>query len=181
LLRYYHTGSLPRPSATPAVGLAAAALGAACFVRFGFSARGFISAFFAATLVVLSAIDIEQRLLPDRIVLPSTAVVLAAQLAFYPEHAVEWIAAAFGAAGFLFLAALVYRGGLGMGDVKLALLLGAALGKLVFAGLVFGFLAAALAGVILIAREGLSARKKTIPLGPFLAFGAIIALFLGNW
>jgi leader peptidase (prepilin peptidase)/N-methyltransferase len=69
---------------------------------------------------------------------------------------------------------------MGMGDVKLALLLGAMLGKLVAVALMIGMLAALVPAVFLVARHGAAARKMAIPFGPFLAFGAIVALFVGQ-
>jgi leader peptidase (prepilin peptidase) / N-methyltransferase len=164
----------------PAVELATAILVAACFLRFGLSGRALVAALFAATLVVLSAIDVERRILPDLIVLPATTIVLAAQVALFPDRALEWVFAALGASLFLLLALLAYPAGMGMGDVKLALLLGAALGRTVTVGLMIGMLAALGAGIVLFARHGLRARKMPIPFGPFLAFGSLIALFWGD-
>ena len=134
-----------------------------------------VLAFFAAVLVVLAVIDIRTRRLPNRIVIPSAAAVLLAQIAVAPDHALEWILAALGAFLLLLLAHLAYPAGLGLGDVKLALLLGAALGWAVAGALAIGFVAAALAGLALIARDGWNARKRTIPLGPFLAVGGVLA------
>ena len=164
----------------PAVELATGTLVAACFARFGLSSRAFVAAFCVAVLVVLSAIDIERRILPNVIVLPSAALVLAAQLALFPDRAVEWVLAAVAASLFLFVAAVAYPGGMGMGDVKLALLLGAGLGKLVAVAMMLGMLAALLPAVVLLARHGGAARKMAIPFGPFLAFGAVVALFAGD-
>jgi leader peptidase (prepilin peptidase)/N-methyltransferase len=163
-----------------AVELATGVLVAGSFLRFGLSGRAFVAAFFVSVLVVLSAIDFEHRILPDVIVLPATAIVLAAQMALFPDRAVEWLLAALGASLFLFLALLAYPKGMGMGDVKLALLLGAALGKTVVVGLMVGMLAALVPGVYLIARHGAAGRKMAIPFGPFLAFGAVIALLWGE-
>src|ERR671934_542813 len=164
----------------PAVELATALLVAACFLRFGFSGRAFVAAYLCAALVVLSAIDAERRILPDLIVLPSWVVVLAAQIALYPDRALEWVGASLGAALFLFLALVAYPRGMGMGDVKLALLLGAALGKAVSVGFMVGMLAALGFALVLFARHGMAARKMAIPFGPFLAFGALVALFAGD-
>jgi leader peptidase (prepilin peptidase)/N-methyltransferase len=163
-----------------AVELLTAFLVAACFLRFGLTADAFVAAFFCSTLVVLSAIDVERRILPDKIVLPAAAVVLAAQLVLHPNQWVEWILAPLGAAAFLFAALLAYPKGMGMGDVKLCLLLGAMLGKLVLVGLMIGMVAAFVPAVVLLARHGSAARKMAIPFGPFLAFGAIVALFFGD-
>jgi leader peptidase (prepilin peptidase)/N-methyltransferase len=146
----------------------------------GFGARGLISAGVAAVLVALSVVDLEQRRLPNAIVLPATAVVLAAQIAFFPDRALEWVLAAVGAALFLYLPMLVYPAGMGFGDVKLALLLGAATGKAVAFTLFLSTLASAVVALAIIAAAGAEGRKRAIPFGPFLAFGAIVALFAGD-
>ena len=164
----------------PAVELATGVLIAACFFTFGFSGQALVASIFAATLVVLSAIDVERRILPDLIVLPATVIVLAAQIALFPDRTLEWVLASLGAALFLFVALLAYPRGMGMGDVKLALLLGAGLGKAVMVGLMVGMLAALAVSSILFFRHGLAARKMAIPFGPFLAFGALVALFWGE-
>jgi leader peptidase (prepilin peptidase)/N-methyltransferase len=162
-----------------AVELLTAVLVAACFLRFGLSAEAFLAAFFCAALVALSAIDVERRILPDLIVLPSFAVVLVAHMALEPDRALEWVAGSLGASLFLFLALLAYPAGMGMGDVKLALLLGAMLGKYVAVGLMLGMVAALVPSIVLLARHGLAARKMGIPFGPFLALGSVGALFWG--
>ena len=162
----------------PAVELATALLVTACVLAFGLTAYAALSAFFVVTLVTLSAADLRYRIVPNRIVLPAAAIVLVAATALQPSA--EWALAAFGASGFLFVAALAYPQGLGMGDVKLALLLGAMLGRSVAVALMIGFLAALVPSVILFLRHGSKARKMAIPLVPFLAFGAIVALFAGD-
>ena len=162
----------------PAVELATAGLVAACFVAFGLSGEAFVASFFCVVLVVLSAIDLTHRIVPNRIVLPAALVVLVAQTALEPSP--EWALGALGAAGFLFAAALAYPAGMGMGDVKLALLLGAMLGRTVSVGLMVGMVAALVPSVMLLARHGSAARKMGIPFAPFLAFGALVALFAGQ-
>jgi leader peptidase (prepilin peptidase)/N-methyltransferase len=166
------------PLVYPAVELLTAVLIAGCLLAFGLTGKAAVAAFFCAVLVAISAIDLEHRIIPNRIVLPATAVVLVANLALDPSPA--WILGALGASGFLFAAALVYPAGMGMGDVKLALLMGAALGKTVSVALMAGMLAAMVPGVILIARHGAKARKMGIPFGPFLALGSVVALFWGD-
>jgi leader peptidase (prepilin peptidase)/N-methyltransferase len=174
-----HLQALPR-SWQLAVAGSSVVLIAACFARFGFSAHAWVGAILAEALVLLTAIDLDRRLLPDAIVLPAFAVVLLLQLVFYPDRALEWVLAALGAALFFFIPMLVYPAGMGMGDVKLAALLGAALGKAVAAAIFLGLVSAAIVGLFLLVREGLSARKKAIAFGPFLAFGALLVLFLGG-
>ena len=162
----------------PAVELVSALLVAGCVLAFGLTFEAAIAAFFCCALVAISAVDIEHRIVPDKIVLPSTLIVLVAQT--IREPSVEWIVAAFGASLFLFLAVLAYPAGMGMGDVKLALLMGAALGKLVTVALMVGMLAALVPGIYLLARHGQAARKMAIPFAPFLALGSVVALFAGQ-
>jgi leader peptidase (prepilin peptidase) / N-methyltransferase len=162
----------------PAVELLTALLIAASFLAFGWSGKSFVAAFFCAVLVTISATDLAHRIVPNVIVLPAAAVVLVAQTALEPS--VEWVLAALGAALFLLVAALAYPKGMGMGDVKLALLLGAMLGRTVPVGLMLGMVAALVPSVVLLARHGSAARKMTIPFAPFLAFGAVVALFFGD-
>src|SRR3954452_16860128 len=109
---------------------------AGCVLRFGLTWDAAVGAFFCGALVAVSGTDVERRIIPNRIVLPAAGVVLAANTLLHPS--VEWAAAGFGAALFLFLAALAYPGGMGMGDVKLALLLGVALGSTVPVALMVG-------------------------------------------
>lgn len=166
------------PLRYPAVELAAGLLVAGCVWKFGLHPEALVAAFFCLALVAVSATDLEHRVIPNRIVLPAAAVVLAAQTAIHPS--VEWTAGALGASGFLFAAALAYPAGMGMGDVKLALLLGAMLGRTVPVAVMVGMAAALVPAVVLLARHGAKARKMGVPLGPFLALGAVVALFAGH-
>jgi leader peptidase (prepilin peptidase) / N-methyltransferase len=161
----------------PAVELTTAVLAAACFADFGFSLHALAGSIFCAALVAISATDIERRIVPNRVVLPATVVVLALMLVWQPS--VEWPAAGFGAALFLFIAALAYPRGMGMGDVKLALLLGVAVGRAVPVALMVGMLSALVPSALLFARHGVAARKMAIPFAPFLALGGVVALFAG--
>jgi len=162
----------------PAVELATALLVAACVLAFGLSGQMVVAAFFCGVLVAVSAIDLTHRIIPNRIVLPAFVVVLVAQTLLEPSPA--WALGALGASGFLFLALLAYPAGMGMGDVKLALLMGAALGTTVPVALMIGMLAALVPAIFLLARHGSKARKMGIPFGPFLALGSVVALFAGD-
>jgi leader peptidase (prepilin peptidase)/N-methyltransferase len=165
------------PARYPLVELVTGLLVAACFVAFGLTAYAVLAAAFCAVLVVISAIDIEHRIIPNRIVVPATGIVLVARTLIDPSP--EWLVASLAAFGFLLVAALVYPAGMGMGDVKLAALMGAMLGAEVAVALMAGMLLALLPSVVLFARHGTQARKMTIPFGPFLAGGAVISLFFG--
>jgi len=162
----------------PAVELLSGLLVAGCFWKFGFSGSAVVASFFCLALVAVSATDLEHRIIPNRIVVPGAAIVLAANTALHPSP--RWAIAALAASGFLFAAALAYPAGMGMGDVKLALLMGAALGRTVPVAMFVGMVAAMIPGIYLIARHGKAARKMGIPLGPFLALGSLVALFAGD-
>jgi prepilin signal peptidase PulO-like enzyme (type II secretory pathway) len=162
----------------PLVEAVTALLVVACFATFGATAYAALAAGFCAVLVTLSVIDLRHRIVPNRIVLPSTVAALAIHTVLDPS--VAWVGGALGAAGFLFLAVLAYPKGLGMGDVKLALLLGAVLGGAVSVALMLGFVAALVPSAVLFARHGQTARKMAIPLVPFLSLGAVVALFFGD-
>ena len=163
----------------PLVEAVTAGLVVACVAVFGPTFEAALAAGFCAVLVTLSVIDWNHRIVPNRIVLPAAAVALVAHTAIDPS--LEWLVAALGASGFLFAAVLAYPKGLGMGDVKLALLLGAVLGASVGVALMVGMFAALVPSVVLFARHGSAARKMGLPFVPFLAFGAVVALFAGEW
>jgi len=163
----------------PAVEAATGLLVVLCALVFGFTADAIVGASFCIVLVTLAAIDIEHRIIPNRIVLPAAGVAVVAQTLLHPSA--EWAIAAACAAFFLLVAALVYPQGMGMGDVKLALLLGAMLGQFVLVALMLALLSAIVPATVLAARHGRSARKMAIPFAPFLAFGAVVALLTGGW
>ncbi|MDH5281838.1 MAG: prepilin peptidase [Thermoleophilia bacterium] len=169
----------PIPIFYPLVEFVAAALIVACVAVFGPTSEAALAAGFCAVLVTLSAIDVQLRIVPNRIVVPAAAVALVVHTAIAPSA--EWLLAALAAAGFLFAVVLVYPKGLGMGDVKLALLLGAVLGASVSVALMLGLFAALVPAVVLVSRHGTDARKMGVPLVPFLALGAVVTLFLGEW
>jgi leader peptidase (prepilin peptidase) / N-methyltransferase len=166
------------PLRYPAVELATGLLVAACLLAFGASAYALLAAAWCAVLVAISAIDLEHRIVPNRIVVPAAAAVLVVRTLIDPSP--EWLLGALGASAFLFAAALAYPAGMGMGDVKLALLLGAMLGRDVGVGLMAGMIAALVPSIVLLARHGGAARKMGIPFAPFLAIGALVALFAGE-
>jgi len=170
--------SAPRSSRLPLVTAGSGLLAAGCGLAFGFTAEALISAFFCWILVVVTRTDLEHRLIPDRIVLPGAVALIAARTLDDPS--VAWLLAALGSGLVLFLIAFAYPKGMGMGDVKLAAFLGAGLGISVIVALFIGFFAAFVPALVLLVRHGRAARKQTIPLGPFLALGGVVALFAGG-
>lgn len=169
---------VPRSSRLPLVVLGTAVLGGACGLVFGFTLEAAAAALFCWVLVVITRTDLEHRLIPDTVVLPAAVGVLA--LRTVDDPSLEWGLSALGAGLVLFLIALVYPGGLGMGDVKLSAFLGAGLGIFVVIAMFVGFFIAFVPAAVLFARHGKEARRSAIPLGPFLALGGVIALFWGD-
>jgi len=134
--------------------------------------------FVIAVLAVLSWRDLRARVIPNRIVLPAWTIVLVSQVVLHPGHWDEWLIASGVAAAVFFVPALVYPEGLGMGDVKLVGLIGAALGYAVLNGLLVGTALAGLFAAALLLRYGSGARRVTFPYGPFLAAGAVVVLLV---
>ena len=136
---------------------------------------------FVLLLVPIAFIDLDHRIIPNKLTGPGAvlAVVLVAALdtAALPEHLIAGLAAG----GFLLAAALAKPGGMGMGDVKLAAVMGLFLGRAVAPALLVALVAGSLVGVALMARRGVrDARGTTIPFGPWLALGGVVALFAGD-
>lgn len=134
-----------------------------------------------ATLVVVVQTDLEFMIVPNKVVYPAFLAGAVAQAAVRPDEWVTWGISALAASGFLLTAALVYPRGMGMGDVKLAAVLGLLLGRAVVPAMMIAFLAGSLVGFALMAKLGVAAgRKVKVPFAVFLAFGAVIAIFVGE-
>jgi len=139
---------------------------------------------FVSALIVVSQVDLEKKIIPDIVILPVAALGVPLMIVLGSAPWWQWPLAGLGAAGFLFLISEVYFRvrhveGMGFGDVKLALCMGVYLGPAVVPALFLGFFSGAIVGVVMIGgRRGDS--KTAIPFGPFLAAGAILALFFGG-
>jgi leader peptidase (prepilin peptidase)/N-methyltransferase len=134
---------------------------------------------FVAMLIAVAGIDLDHRIIPNKILLPAAVWGLAATIVFRPDNIDDSLIAGGIAFGALLLTALVYPAGMGMGDVKLAGVMGIYLGSGVAPAMLAGFLAGSVVGLLIIAREGREARKKGVPFGPFLAVGGLIGVFAG--
>jgi leader peptidase (prepilin peptidase)/N-methyltransferase len=133
-----------------------------------------------AVLVPVALIDLDSRIIPNRITLPAAVAAVIAGAATRPSGLPEQLIAGAAAGGFLLIFVLAYPRGMGMGDVKLAGVLGLFLGRSVGVAILSGTLIGALAGAVVMARVGVGAGRKTaVPFGPFLALGGLIALFAG--
>lgn len=139
-------------------------------------AYAFVAALSAAVLVVVTATDLERRIIPNKVVLPAAAVVLLVQLAVSPAHGAGALAAGAAAAAFFAVPGLINGSLVGMGDAKLALLLGFALRAKVIGALLLAFAGIFPVALFVVIRGGWKARKTSLPFGPFLAFGGLVIL-----
>jgi leader peptidase (prepilin peptidase)/N-methyltransferase len=134
---------------------------------------------FAAMLIAVANIDLEHRIVPNKILLPLAVWGVAATALVRPDSLGESLIAGGAAFTALLLTALAYPGGMGMGDVKLAGVMGLYLGVSVVPALLFAFFAGSVVGIALIARHGAGARKQGVPFAPFMAAGAFVGLLAG--
>jgi leader peptidase (prepilin peptidase) / N-methyltransferase len=176
--RCRHCGARISPR-YPAVELITALVFAAVVLVRGFDDDLIIELPFVAALIALAGIDLDHKLLPNKIVYPLAAWGVVAVLIADRDDVVEHLAAGAGAFLFLFVAVLAYPRGMGMGDVKLAGAMGIYLGASVIPALLVAFLTGSVVGLAIIAREGAEARKKAVPFGIFLALGGIVAVLAG--
>src|SRR3954452_417121 len=135
---------------------------------------------FVAVLAAVTLTDLERRVIPNAVLVAGSLIGLAIVGATDPASLPERVAAAAGAGGFLLLFALVYPRGMGMGDVKLAAVMGLFLGASVVPALFVGIALGALVGFWLMLRYGAEARKHAVPFGPFLAIGGVVGLLAGS-
>ena len=158
----------------------AAGLGAfaGSFADFGLGTRALIGAVLCPALVLLAVIDAQHLLLPNAIVLPTTLAVAVILVVGAPSSFLPHLAAAAALGGFFFAFAALFPGSMGFGDAKLGFLLGLALGSRTFAAAIYAIAGLLVAALYVLATRGAAARKDTIPFGPFLAAGGIIAFFL---
>jgi len=135
---------------------------------------------FVSALVAVTLTDLELKLIPNKILLVATALGLFIVAVGDPGSLPERFAAAAAAGGLLFAAALVYPQGMGLGDVKLAAVMGLYLGRSVAPALLVALLAGSIVGLAIVVRDGAAARKRGIPFGPFLAIGGVVGLLAGS-
>jgi leader peptidase (prepilin peptidase)/N-methyltransferase len=144
---------------------------------------------FAGASVALTVIDLQTHRLPNAIVYPTTIVAaVAAGTAAIALDSVELFARAMAGGGVLFAfylaLALIWKGGMGLGDVKLAAAIGIYLGYVgwgaLFVGAFAAFVFGGIASVVLLAR-GAATGKTAIPFGPWMLMGAWAGIFFGDW
>jgi leader peptidase (prepilin peptidase) / N-methyltransferase len=147
----------------------------------GIEPEALLGIVFVLLLVPITLIDLDHHLIPNKLTYPGAVVGIVLVLLLDPDSLVENLIAAFGAGGFLFVSWLLYPRGMGMGDVKLAFVLGIYLGRAVVPAMFAAFVAGALIGAVIMARMGVKeGRKAGIPFGPWLALGGIVGLLAGD-
>jgi leader peptidase (prepilin peptidase)/N-methyltransferase len=144
------------------------------------AAEALIGLVFVTVLAVVTLTDLEQRIIPNKVLIVGSVLCLAIAASTDPGGLPERAIAAVAAGGIFFLVVLAYPAGMGLGDVKLAATMGLFLGRAVAPAILAALLAGSVVGLILIARHGSRARKMAIPFGPFLALGGIVGLLAGD-
>lgn len=135
---------------------------------------------FTALMIAVAAIDLEHRIVPNKLLGPAAVWAVGAWAVVDPAFLPEALGSGAGAFAFLLLAALAYPAGMGMGDVKLAGTMGLFLGLAVIPALAVAFLAGSIVGIAIVMREGRDARKTGVPFAPFLALGGFVGVLAGN-
>jgi leader peptidase (prepilin peptidase)/N-methyltransferase len=165
----------------PLVEGATIALCAVVVVAYGSSLETWLGLALVLLLVPVTLIDLDFRIIPNRLLAIGAVVALALLAAFDPGEIPEHLIAAVAAGGFFLLAVLAYPSGMGMGDVKLAAVLGLFLGRSVGPAVFVALVAGTVVGGLIIARKGArEGRKTAIPFGPYLALGGLVGLFAGD-
>ena len=165
----------------PVVETATGVLLVAVVLAKGADSDAWLGLAFVLLLVPVTLIDLDHRIIPNTLMLVGTVVSIAILLGTDPDALTEHLIAAGAAGGFLLIAALAYPAGMGMGDVKLAGVMGLFLGRSVGPAMLVALVAGSLVGAAIIARKGATEGRKTaIPFGPYLALGGIVGLFAGG-
>jgi leader peptidase (prepilin peptidase)/N-methyltransferase len=147
----------------------------------GASTEAALGVVLVTLLVPMTLIDIEHKIIPNRLLLPFAIAAPVILALGDPDALAEHAISAAAAGGFFFLAVMAYPRGMGMGDVKLAAVLGLFLGRSVAPAVAIALVAGTVIGAVIIARKGAKEGRKTkVPFGPFLALGALVAIFAGD-
>jgi leader peptidase (prepilin peptidase)/N-methyltransferase len=132
-------------------------------------------------LVPIAVIDFDLKIIPNKLTGPAAVLAVALGAVLEPSYLPEQLAAGAGALVFFLLPALIHNKGMGMGDVKLAGVLGLYLGRAVVPGLFIALILGVVVGTAIIAMKGMSEGRRTkVPFGPFMAIGGLIAFFVGS-
>jgi leader peptidase (prepilin peptidase) / N-methyltransferase len=165
----------------PAVEAVSGLLCALCVLKFGADSDVWLPLVFVLLLIPITLIDLEFTIIPNSLTLIGAVAAIVLTAAFNSDHLVAHLIAGVAAGGFFLIAAIVYPAGMGMGDVKLAGVMGLVLGRAVVPAIFAALLLGTVVGAGVMARYGVrEGRKKGIPFGPWLAAGSLVGLFFGD-
>jgi leader peptidase (prepilin peptidase) / N-methyltransferase len=173
------TGTAPSERRRLLAAALTALIFAALAAQIGFEVRLVPALVLTALVVPAALIDLNHRIIPDAINLPGAVLVYILAASAQPDRWLELLLGGLGCFLFLGVAWLVSPAGMGLGDVKMALMIGLGLGKYAFVAMLAGFMASLVLSVFLLVRHGAKARKMAFPFGPFLAVGTVVALLFG--
>jgi leader peptidase (prepilin peptidase)/N-methyltransferase len=178
--RCHHCGA-PISARYPLVELTTGALYAAVVASQPEGWRIVLGLLLVTALVPITLIDLDHRIIPNKITGPAAIAAVIVVAALNTDYLPEALIAGAGGGGFFLVAAILYPRGMGMGDVKLAGMLGLYLGRAVAPAILIALISGVVVGAVIIARKGAKEGRKTaVPFGPFLALGGMIAFFVGN-
>jgi leader peptidase (prepilin peptidase) / N-methyltransferase len=165
----------------PLVEAATAALCALVVAVKGVDAEALLGVVLVMLLVPVTLIDLDHRIIPNKLMILGAVLAPPLVLLAYPDAMVEYLIAGVAAGGFFLLAVLAYPRGMGVGDIKLAAVLGLFLGRAVGPAVFIALISGTLVGALIMARKGVAEGRKTaVPFGPFLALGGVVAFFAGD-
>ena len=165
----------------PLVELTTAALYVAVVASQDSAVRIVLGLLLVTALVPITLIDLDRRLIPNVITGPAALAALVAIAVVDTDFLPDALIAGAAAGGFFLVAALLKPGGMGMGDVKLAGMLGVYLGRAVAPAVLIALVTGVFVGAAVIACRGAAEGRRTkVPFGPFLALGGLVAFFAGE-
>ena len=148
--------------------------------RYGLGWPLLVYAALFSALVVITFIDLDHQIIPDRITLPGMGLGLIAAGFLLPHGFVNGLTGLLLGGGLFYLIAVISNGGMGGGDIKMIAMVGAFLGwQAVLLTILVGATAGSVVGLVLMVSQGKS-RKTPVPFGPFLSLGTVIFLFWGQ-
>jgi len=147
----------------------------------GVNAEALLGVVLVMLLVPVTLIDLDHRIIPNRLMIIGAVLAPPLVLLVDPDLLVEHLIAGAAAGSFFLLAVLAYPRGMGVGDIKLAAVLGLFLGRAVGPAIFIALISGTVVGALIMARKGVAEGRKTaVPFGPFLAFGGVVAYFVGD-
>jgi leader peptidase (prepilin peptidase)/N-methyltransferase len=147
----------------------------------GVNAEALLGVVLVMLMVPVTLIDLDHRIIPNRLMIIGAVLAPPLVLLVDPDLLVEHLIAGAAAGTFFLLAVLAYPRGMGVGDIKLAAVLGLFLGRAVGPAIFIALISGTLVGALIMARKGVvEGRKTAVPFGPFLALGGVVAYFAGD-